>query len=642
MAISLAEPIPTPRPEWLQSVYRKYQTGEGHAFLLTGPGIHDVDASSYSLHANLYHIFGNRAIEGKPSQLDFDIVVRYDRFSGFRFMGPADKRIKDRETFKSLVEKIPAQSSGMSLPAGGVIRGNAGGASAPKGDILDMSKAPAMAVGLFNEALQQNDVRLCIIFDEFQSLAPRGEWDSLGDMFTTFILALRNWGLDYENIGGHGRKFRGTKGGHILFGICDDKTEISSVLSKGRQQSGWLPINVGFPTIIERECYIREKVLTSEYISRVDIDFGVAVEKHEYTSWLAGATGGLTIRAIEDMRLTGDRHGSLTRDMVQKIINETISEQFAGQGGSDYLRVINPTLGLSDYGFPEYLVDYLEWFVRQFRGGKLRNSNILLSGPPGTGKSVLASSLAFELGYKCVHWNPALTQSKWVGDSEKQLQQVLDWVEANLPCMMFIDEIDVALTSRDGGSIDTSGVGSRMLSILMPWLESPQVKGKLFLVAATNRPDNIDAAMKRRLQTVIPMLPPIEWSDRYNVLLNILERERNIDAAYIEIPQDVVSDKMTKWYTHDNLSVLAEKAEAIASRKGEEFCSDVAGFLTRAVQSYRVDTTRTEALSQLAASFASDLDLLPPGFEVKKQNEVKKILKDVEDENTGPSERTVR
>ena len=173
-------------------------------------------------------------------------------------------------------------------------------------------------------------------------------------------------------------------------------------------------------------------------------------------------------------------------------------------------------------------------------------------------------------------------------------------------------------------------------------LESPQVKGKLFLVAATNRPDNIDAAMKRRLQTVIPMLPPIEWSDRYNVLLNILERERNIDAPYIEIPQDVVSDQMTKWYTHDNLSVLAEKAEAIASRKGEEFASDVAGFLTRAVQSYRVDTTRTEALSQLAASFASDLDLLPPGFQVKKQNEVKQLLKEVDDDNIGPSERSSR
>ena len=79
MAISLADSTPTPRPEWLQSVYRKYQTGEGHAFLLTGPGIHDVDASSYSLHANLYHIFGNQSISGKPSQLDFDIVVRYDQ-----------------------------------------------------------------------------------------------------------------------------------------------------------------------------------------------------------------------------------------------------------------------------------------------------------------------------------------------------------------------------------------------------------------------------------------------------------------------------------------------------------------------------------------------------------------------------------
>lgn len=642
MVITVVETSSAPRPEWLQSVYKKYQTGEGHAFLLTGPGIHDVDASSYSLHANLYHIFGNKSITSKPSQLDFDIIVRYDRFNGFRFMGPPEKRAKDREVFKSIIEKNPAQPSPMGLNSGGVIRGNAGGAAAPRGDILDMSKAPAMAVNLFNEALQQSEIRLCIIFDEFQSLSPRGEWDTLGDMFTTFILALRNWGLDYENIGGHGRKFRGTRGGHILFGICDDKSEVSSVISKGRQNSGWLPVNVGFPTIMERECYIREKVITSEYIDRVDIDFGDQVDVLDYPSWLAGATGGLTIRAIEDMRLTGERNRSLTREMVQRIINETISEQFAGQGGSDYLRVINPTHGIIDYGFPEYLVSYLEWFLRQFRQGKLRNANILQAGPPGTGKSVLASALAYELGYKCVHWNPALTQSKWVGDSEKQLQQVLDWVEANLPCMMFIDEIDVALTSRDGGSIDTSGVGSRMLSILMPWLESPQVKGKLLLVAATNRPDNIDAAMKRRLQTVIPMLPPIRPSDREDVLRNILVRERGVSVEYISIPEIVVSDQMTKWYTHDNLSVLAEKAAAIASRCDEDFEKDIPGFLVRATQAYRVDTTRTEALSQLAASFASDLDLLPPGFEIKKQSDIKQAIRETDDENIGPSERFSR
>lgn len=642
MVITVVETSSAPRPEWLQSVYKKYQTGEGHAFLLTGPGIHDVDASSYSLHANLYHIFGNKSIASKPSQLDFDIIVRYDRFNGFRFMGPPEKRAKDREVFKSIIEKNPAQPSPVGLSSGGVIRGNAGGAAAPRGDILDMSKAPAMAVNLFNEALQQSEIRLCIIFDEFQSLSPRGEWDTLGDMFTTFILALRNWGLDYENIGGHGRKFRGTRGGHILFGICDDKSEVSSVISKGRQNSGWLPVNVGFPTIMERECYIREKVITGEYIDRVDIDFGDQVDVLDYPSWLAGATGGLTIRAIEDMRLTGERNRSLTREMVQRIINETISEQFAGQGGSDYLRVINPTHGIIDYGFPEYLVSYLEWFLRQFRQGKLRNANILQAGPPGTGKSVLASALAYELGYKCVHWNPALTQSKWVGDSEKQLQQVLDWVEANLPCMMFIDEIDVALTSRDGGSIDTSGVGSRMLSILMPWLESPQVKGKLLLVAATNRPDNIDAAMKRRLQTVIPMLPPIRPSDREDVLRNILVRERGVSVEYISIPEIVVSDQMTKWYTHDNLSVLAEKAAAIASRCDEDFEKDIPGFLVRAAQAYRVDTTRTEALSQLAASFASDLDLLPPGFEIKKQSDIKQAIRETDDENIGPSERFSR
>jgi len=634
-----------PRPEWLKTLLRKYRTGESHAFLLSGTGIKDMDAMGLDVHANLYHVFGNKFVPEKPSGIDFDIIVRYDRFKGFSFMGPEKKRAEDREKFKGIVRK--QESSSPQMPSGGsaIMRGGpissmAGGST--EGDILERSKTPEQAFSLINNALNQSDIRLCVIFDEFQTVAPRGQWDTIGNMFTTCILGLRSWGLDLENIGGHGKKFRNTKGGHLIIGICDDKSDINSVLSRGVTQSGWTPINVGFPSASEREHFIRNQVLTDEYISQIEIDFGSNVAQEEYVSWLAGATGGLSIRQIEVVRLTGERNSILTRDMVSKIINDAIAEQFGGQGGADYLNVINPTLGLRDYGFPEYLIEYFEWFLRQFRAGKLRNANILEAGPPGTGKSLLAYALAYELGYKCVYWSPALTQSKWVGDSEKQLQGVLDWVEANLPCMVFIDEIDVALTSRDGGSVDTSGVGSKMLSILMPWLERDEIKGKLLLVGATNRADNIDSAMRRRLQTVVPMLPPMLSEDRKAVLINVLMREQGVPENKIVIPDDVVSDAATRWYTQAQLSVLAEKAASIASRNEADFNENVAEYLLRAVKAYRVDTAKTEALSYLAATQASDLDLLPPGFEVRKQAEVKELLKDVEDEDFSPSKRSVR
>jgi SpoVK/Ycf46/Vps4 family AAA+-type ATPase len=391
----------------------------------------------------------------------------------------------------------------------------------------------------------------------------------------------------------------------------------------------------------EREWYISERVLTPSYLERVSIDFGDNVPDTRQISWLAGATGGLTIRAIEDMRLTGERHGNLSRDMVQRIINETISETFAGQGGSEYLTVINPTKGLRDYGFPPYLVEYLEWFLGEFREGRRRNANILKAGPPGTGKSVLAYAIAYELGYKCVHWSPALTQSKWVGESEQQLQKVLNWVEANLPCMLFVDEIDVALTSRDGGSVDTSGVGSKMLSILMPWLERDDIKGRLLFVGATNRPDNIDSAMKRRLQTIIPVLPPMMPEDRFQVVMNILQREQGLRPEECEVPDEVIGDA-TRWYTQANLSILVEKAVSLARRQKREFTSDVAGFLRRATELYRVDTARTETLSYLAAAQCTDDDMLPPGFARKQDREVKKLLREIEDDEMGPSERGVR
>ena len=630
-----------PRPEWVRTVVRKYQTGEGHAFLLSGPGIHDIDSSSYSLHANIYHLFGNKTVPNKPAQLDFDIVVRYDRFSGFRFLGGPDKRSADRDKFKSLVEKTQADVAGAG-PGG--IRGGIGSgiASAPKSDILDRSKSPSLAIPLMHEALQQSEVRLCVILDEFQSMCPRGDWDKIGEMFSNCILACRSWGLDFENVGGHGKRWKSAGTGHMIIGITDDKGEVSNVLSRGRSSSGWIPVNVGFPSYTEREYYISEKVLTPAYTERVSIDFGDNISSVQYVPWLAGATGGLTIRAIEDMQLSGERHRALNRDMVQRIINETISEQFAGQGGSDYLTVINPSRGLAGYGIPQYLSEYFSWFLEEFREGRLRNSNILMAGPPGTGKSILAYALAYELGYKCVHWSPALTQSKWVGDTEKQLQQVLNWVEANLPCMMFVDEIDVAMVSRDGGSVDTSGVGSKMLSILMPWLERDDIKGKLLFVGATNRPDNIDGALKRRLQNIIPVLPPMLPEERRAVIANVLSREQGVSFPTEDIPEDICGEA-TRWYTQANLSVLVQKATSIASRLRTDFRSDVTGFLRRATSLYRVDTARTEALSYLAVSQSTDDELLPPGFQPKQEREVKKLLREVvEDDELGPSERGIR
>ena len=644
MQLSTNKPV---SPEWLTNVLVKYQTGEGHAFLLSGAGNHDIDALTYTVHANLWHVFGNHSLptgETKRPKLDFDIVVRYDRFEGFRFIGT--NRENERKIFKQIVERTGSSSS-----SGGGIGGIRGGISSPNAtegaDILDRSKNPASAIGLIKTALAQTDYRICLIIDEFQSICPRGDWDKFGENQMNAIIAFRTWGLDYENIGGHGSAWRnkGNKIGHLIFGIADDRSEVHSIFSRGRSQSGWIPVNIGFPTYPERLYFIQNKFLTPEYLERVDIDFGESVPEAEYSFWLAKATGGLSIRSIEDMMLVGELRRVLTRDDIQTRINNTISEQFSGSGGSDYLQVINPSRGLDGYGVPKYLASELQFFLRRFQQGKLRNSNMLMAGPPGTGKSVIANALAFELGYKCVQWSPALTQSKWVGETEQQLQKVLNWVEANLPCALFVDEIDVAMTSRDGGAVDTSGVGSKMLSILMPWLEQDHIKGQLLFIAATNRPDNIDAALKRRLQTVIPVLPPSSAEERSEVIRNILLREQNVVSVEdSDIPAEVCDDAVSGWYTQANLSILVDRAATIAARDGAELDADIAGYLRRAASTYRVDTTRTEAMSYLAAAQASNTELLPPGFVVKSERDAKRVLKEVEspadeDYSVGPSGR---
>ena len=93
-----------------------------------------------------------------------------------------------------------------------------------------------------------------------------------------------------------------------------------------------------------------------------------------------------------------------------------------------------------------------------------------------------------------------------------------------------------------------------------------------------------------------------------------------------------ITEEATQWYTQANLSILVEKAASLASRQSVEFSDDVAGFLRKAVSIYRVDTSRTETLSYLAAAQASDHDLLPPGFVVKQDREIKKLLREIDDD----------
>jgi AAA+ superfamily predicted ATPase len=126
-------------------------------------------------------------------------------------------------------------------------------------------------------------------------------------------------------------------------------------------------------------------------------------------------------------------------------------------------------------------------------GAKPQAGGILLAGPPGTGKTLLARAVAGECAAHVeIVSGPALV-SKWVGESEAALRAVFDRARALAPSVILFDEIDSLAPRRDGGAIHDVSVVAQLL-VLLDGLEE---RGQVFALGTTNRPDDVDPALRR-------------------------------------------------------------------------------------------------------------------------------------------------
>jgi len=124
-----------------------------------------------------------------------------------------------------------------------------------------------------------------------------------------------------------------------------------------------------------------------------------------------------------------------------------------------------------------------------------RASGVLLYGPPGTGKTLLARALASATAAPLVALNAAAVLSPYVGEAEAGLRRVFAAAAAAAPAVLFLDEVDALAPARGGhpGGADGSGVSSRVVSTLLTEVDA--AAGRVFVVAATNRPDLVDASL---------------------------------------------------------------------------------------------------------------------------------------------------
>lgn len=180
-------------------------------------------------------------------------------------------------------------------------------------------------------------------------------------------------------------------------------------------------------------------------------------------------------------------------------------------------------------------------------------SGVLLYGPPGCGKTLLAKAIAKESGANFISIRGPELLNKYVGESEKAVRTVFERARASAPCIVFFDELDSLCAAR---SSEGNGATERVVNQLLTELDGVGERRKVFVVAATNRPDIIDPAMMRpgRLDRVIYVPLPDE-TGRFDILMKVSKKTplaQDVDFGLIS--------KNTQGFSGADLSQLIREA----------------------------------------------------------------------------------
>lgn len=182
---------------------------------------------------------------------------------------------------------------------------------------------------------------------------------------------------------------------------------------------------------------------------------------------------------------------------------------------------------------------------------------ILLHGPPGCGKTVISKAFANKLGVPFIEILGPSIVSGMSGESEKQVREHFEEARKNAPCLLFIDEIDVIAPKRDTSQSQMEKRIVAQLLISMDSLSMEANDGKpVIVLAATNRPDSIDPALRRggRFDTEINMGVPNEKTRE--LILRAQTRDTNVDSD-VDFSQLA---KMTGGFVGADLRDLVGKA----------------------------------------------------------------------------------
>ena len=617
-----------PLPKWFEEgVVSRFKGEISSVFILHGdiscllpnPNVDSEPQFPYiPLHALFERVFAKR-----------DMVIFYNIATGMRFLTS-----EMESEFKKVAELVSDEDPASKDP---VVAARAGLAAKKQ-----LPREPELWLPLIEKALKKMD-RVALIIESAHFIFPESTGAALLPNERTNIARLRTWSQDKQV----------KKKSNIVLLLTDLGSKISGELrqSASRITSVFIPK----PTPEERKLYIERQAfgtpqerdvekqleaLTKKLVRAKDeskkeeikeqIDeleeqlklFPIHFEtpKDFEIDSFVNATQGMNLRQIlEIFRTAKQAKKSIDLDFVKKKKQEILNAEYG-----DVMEIIDPQWDLDDIGGLE---KQKAEFAKIMEALRLGNKNripqgITIMGPPGTGKTAMVEALAKGARYNFVKMKNA--RSMWVGMSEERTERQIEGLWALAPVIVMNDEADLGEANRDSPKGD-SGVSERIMQSWMKFLSDSRIRGRVLMINCTNRPDRMDAAMKRsgRSDDRMAFLMPEEVER--TAIFKVMFRRYKIPTS---IKDFAPYGRMTKKLSGADIESITLKSDRFAGENGKSVVDDEA--LRESISDFIPSASQADIdfMTLLAISESASRRLLPANM--------KEIIQEIRTRNLVP------